>query len=124
MINRLEAVIDAKAYVKLKEFLSEPPEVCGPMKVRYLQCGYYTVLDFKRREVIMFLYSITFSHCFYYIVFKRVIGELCYADMELRIHALTLRSKPLYLGRIVTRPRRDSKLSMSGACSRFWRASR
>jgi molybdopterin/thiamine biosynthesis adenylyltransferase len=58
MISRLEAVIDVKAYVKLKEFLSEPPEVCGPMKVGYLQCGYYTVLDFKRKE-----YERSGGHC-------------------------------------------------------------
>ena len=58
MINGLKAVIDIKAYEKLKEFLSEPPEVCGPMKVRYLQCGFYTILDFKRKE-----YERSGGHC-------------------------------------------------------------
>jgi molybdopterin/thiamine biosynthesis adenylyltransferase len=58
MISGLKTIIDIRAYEKLRKLLEEPPEVCGSMKVRYLQCGCYFVLDFERKE-----YSRSGGHC-------------------------------------------------------------
>ncbi len=43
-------LVDVRAFNKLRDFMDEPPEVCGAMKVRYLQAGYYLILDFVEQE--------------------------------------------------------------------------
>jgi molybdopterin/thiamine biosynthesis adenylyltransferase len=48
---KFKVYIDVSAFKKLVQFAAEPPEVCGAMKVRYYQNGFYGVLDFKRQEI-------------------------------------------------------------------------
>ena len=51
-------LVDVRAFNKLRDFMDEPPEVCGAMKVRYLQAGYYLILDFVEQE-----YDTGEGHC-------------------------------------------------------------
>ena len=51
MLTKFKVYIDISAFEKLVQFAVEPPEVCGALKVRYYQSGFYGVLDFKRQEI-------------------------------------------------------------------------
>jgi molybdopterin/thiamine biosynthesis adenylyltransferase len=50
-MTKFTVYIDISAFKKLAQFAAEPPEVCGAMKVRYYQSGFYGVLDFKKQEI-------------------------------------------------------------------------
>jgi molybdopterin/thiamine biosynthesis adenylyltransferase len=50
-LTKFKVYIDISAFEKLVQFAAEPPEVCGALKVRYYQSGFYGVLDFKRQEI-------------------------------------------------------------------------